>query len=70
MESLVHLKRSIVSVKATRNCLAHALIIAVTRVGNDANYTASRKGYKFEPRVVELLARTVIDLCKGEAWWS
>ena len=65
MESLVHLKRSIVSVKATHNCLAHALVIAMARVENDDNYTAYRKGYKIEPIVSELLARTGIDLGNG-----
>ena len=33
---MAHLKRSIVEVKAEENCLAHALIIAIARVDNDA----------------------------------
>jgi len=46
---MAHLKSSIVEVKAEENCLAHALIIAIARVDNDANYTAYRKGRKIVP---------------------
>jgi len=37
---MAHLKSSIVEVKVEENCLAHALIIAIARVENDANYKA------------------------------
>ena len=35
---MAHLKRSIIDVKAEENCLAHALIIAIARLGKDSNY--------------------------------
>jgi hypothetical protein len=38
---MAHLKRSIFEVKSERNCLAHALIIAVARI---TNYRAYRQG--------------------------
>jgi len=64
LETMVHLKRSIVEVKAEENCLAHALI-SIARLTNDPNYEAYRKGYKI-PRVVDhLLATTGIDLTNG-----
>jgi len=37
---MAHLKKSIVEGKAEENCLVHALIIAIARVENDANYKA------------------------------
>ena len=40
LASLVYLKRSIVEVVAEENCLAQALIIAITRLNNDPNYKA------------------------------
>jgi hypothetical protein len=35
LENMVHLKRSIVEVKAEKNCLAHALIISIAKLTND-----------------------------------
>ena len=32
---LAHLKKSIIQVKATENCLAHALVIVIARIDND-----------------------------------
>ena len=46
---MVHLKSSIVEVKAEEICLANALLIAIARVENDANYTAYRKGGRHVP---------------------
>ena len=57
-------KESIVEVKAEENCLAHALIIAIARVENDANYTAYRQGRKIRPVVEALLQQTGIDLTR------
>jgi len=34
---MARLKESVLEVKTEENCLAHALIIAIARVGNDAN---------------------------------
>jgi hypothetical protein len=40
LSTMTHLKRSIVEVKAENNCLAHALVIAITKSTNDPNYKA------------------------------
>jgi len=42
LETMAHLKRSIVEVKAEENCLAHALIISIARLTNDRDYKAFR----------------------------
>ena len=47
------------------NCLAHALLIAIARVDNDANYKAYRQGRKICPVVQALLKETGIDLTNG-----
>jgi hypothetical protein len=38
LDTLAHLKRSIVLVNADNNCLAHALVVAIAKVENDPNY--------------------------------
>jgi len=60
-----HPKQSIVKVKATDNCLAHALIIAIARVEKDSNYDSYRKVWKILPVVRELLEMIGIDLASG-----
>ena len=50
---------------AEDNCLAHALIIAIASVENDANYKAYRQGRKIRPVVEALLQQTGIDLTRG-----
>jgi hypothetical protein len=62
---LVHLKRSIVEVQAEKNCLAHALLIAIARVTDDPNYKAYRQGRKIAPKVQHLLETTGIILDEG-----
>jgi len=62
---MAHLKSSIMEVKAEENCLAHALLIVIARVDNDADYTAYRKGRKIRPVVQSLLQQTGIDLANG-----
>jgi hypothetical protein len=37
LSETVHLKRSIIDVKAKTNCLAHALVIAIARLTKDLN---------------------------------
>jgi len=54
-----------VEVKAEENCVAHALIIAIARVENDANHKAYRQGPKIRPVVQTLLKETGIDLTSG-----
>ena len=41
---MTHLKRSIVEVKVEDNSLAHALIIAISRIDKDPKYESYRKG--------------------------
>jgi len=62
LESMVHLKRSIVEVKAQNNCLAHALVIAKAKVDGDPNYNPYRRGFKTRPIVDRLLETTGIGL--------
>jgi len=47
---MAHLKKSIVEVKATENCLAHALVIAVARVKKIPITRPIEKGGKPFPR--------------------
>ena len=61
---MAHQKRSIMEVKATDNCLAHA-IIAIARVENYPEYVAYRRGYKIRPVVQKLLTETGISLTEG-----
>ena len=60
-----HLKQSIDEVKAEENCLAHALIIAISRIEKDPNYNSYRRGYRIRPVVQKLLKTTGIDLSNG-----
>jgi len=62
---MAQLKKRIVDVKATENCLAHALVIAIAKAENDPNYVAYRKGRKILPVVRNLLDTTGIDLSGG-----
>jgi hypothetical protein len=62
LDTLAHLKKSIVRVNAAENCLAHALVIAIAKVENDPNYKAYRQGRKIRPEVQRLLEMTGIDL--------
>jgi len=65
LETMVHLKRSIVEVKAEKNCLDHALIASIAKLANDPDYKAFRQGRKILPVVDHLLATTGIDLTNG-----
>jgi hypothetical protein len=49
IDTLAHLKRSIVRVNANENCFAHALVIAIAKVVNDPKYNSYRRGYKILP---------------------
>jgi len=59
------IKKSIMEVKAQENCLAHALIIVIAKVDNEANYKLYRQGRKIRSVVQTLLQETVIDLTNG-----
>jgi len=65
LETMAHLKRNIVEVKAEENCLAHAKIISIARLTNDSGYKAFRQGNKILRVVDHLLATTDIDLTNG-----
>ena len=65
LENMVHLKRSIVEVKAEENCLAHALIISIAKLTNVSDYKAFRQGRNIRPVVDHLLATTGIALSNG-----
>jgi len=65
LETLVHLKKSIIEVKAAKNCLAHALIIAIAKLTNDPDYKAYIQGRKIHSIVDRLLVTTGIDLTNG-----
>jgi hypothetical protein len=62
---MAQLKRSFVDVKATENCLSHAIIIAIAKVENDLNYKAFRQGRTTGPGVRNVLDTTGIDLSGG-----
>jgi len=64
---MVHLKTSIVEVKAEKYSLAHALVISIAKVENDPDYKAYRKGRKIRQVVQTLLETTGIDLSNGTA---
>jgi hypothetical protein len=65
LDQLTLTKESIVHVNAKKNCLAHALIIAIARVDNDPNYNSYRRGYKIRAEVDHLLQTTGMDLSQG-----
>ena len=65
LDIMVYLKRNIVQVKAENNCLAHALVIAKTKVDGDPNYNSYRHGCKIRPVVDRLLETTGVDLSRG-----
>ena len=62
---IANLKKIIVEVKAEENCLAHALIIVISKVDNHANYKSYRQGRKIRSVVQNLLQETGIDLTNG-----
>jgi len=65
LECMARLKNSIVKVKAKNNYLAHALVIAKSKVDGDPNYNSYRRGYKMRPAVDRLLETTGKDLSAG-----
>jgi hypothetical protein len=65
LEVLNAIKKSIVIVKAGFLCLAHALIIAMARVNNDAKYKSYRNGYGLKKLVGEHLKASCVDLSNG-----
>ena len=62
---MVHLKTSVVEVKTSENCLAHAILIAIAKLEYNPDYKAYQKGRKIRPVVEELLDKTGLDLSEG-----
>jgi len=62
---MVHLKQSMVEVKAKENSLAQDLVIAIARLENDPKYNSFRRGYRISPVVQNICKTTGIDLSKG-----
>jgi len=59
------IKKSIVTVKAAVNCLAYAIIIAMTCVNGDPKYQSYRHGYVLEKPVEYLLKASGVNLSNG-----
>jgi len=62
---MAHLKKSIVELKAGRNCFPQSFVIASANVGDNPNYHAFWKGQKIRHAVQTLLEMTGIDLSNG-----
>jgi len=62
---VAHLKKCIIELKSTNNCLAHALITAIGRLDKISNYESYPKGWKIRPVGRDLLETTGIDLPSG-----
>jgi hypothetical protein len=62
---MAHVKTSIIEVKAKTDCLAHGLIIAITRLTKDPKYNSYRRGFRILPEVQRLLQTKGIDLRNG-----
>ena len=62
---LAHLKEIIIEVKAEDNCLAHAVIIAISRINKDPKYESYCKGYRIRPEFQKLLETTGVNLNRG-----
>jgi hypothetical protein len=65
LQVMAHLKRSIISVKTAMICLAHALVIAISKIINDPNYNSYHHGWKIRPVIDNLLETTGINLDNG-----
>jgi len=55
------IKKSIVTVKATFQCLAHATIITMAMVNGDLKYKSYRKGRCMKQLVQDLLSSSDLD---------
>ena len=63
LDVLAHLKTRIVKVKPEKNCLAHALVIAIAKITNDPK--SYRDGRKIGPVFQRLIETTGINLDRG-----
>ena len=53
------------NINADKNCLAHALVIAIAKITNDPNCNSYRDGRKIGPVVQRLLETKGINLDRG-----
>jgi hypothetical protein len=65
LKEMAHIKQSIVTVSAKKNCLGNAIIIGIEYVDNDPNYKPYWQSDKILPEVDRLLRATGINLNKG-----
>jgi hypothetical protein len=65
LQVMAHLKRSIIELKGTENCLAHALVIAIAKIRNKPNHNSYRWGLKIHPADHALLEDTGLKLRNG-----
>jgi len=65
LAEMVHLKRSIIEVKAKTDCLAHALIIAIARITKDSDYNSYRRGLRYFKRF-GIYCRQQVSIYKTE----
>jgi hypothetical protein len=65
LDGMSAIKKSIVTVKAAINCLAHALIIAIARVNGDPKYPYYRDGRGMKKPVEDLLNASGVNLCNA-----
>ena len=59
---MAHLKKSVVELKASENCLARAIIIGIAKLENDPDYKPYQQGRKIRLVVQTLLSKTGLDL--------
>ena len=65
LDVLSAIKRSIIVVQGTILCLAHALIIPMSRVNGDPKYKSFRNGTWLKRPVENLLSASGVDLTNG-----
>ena len=65
LDTLGHLKKSIVNVKAERNCPSHGLVIAIAKITNDPNYKSYCDEWNIGPVMQRLLETMGINLDLG-----
>jgi hypothetical protein len=65
LDDLSAIKKSIVVVQTAIFCLAHALIIAMTKVNGDPKYKSYRNGRGLKQPVQDLLNASGVNLTNG-----
>ena len=65
LDVLSAIKKSIVVVKAAFLCMAHSLVIAISKANSDPKYKSYRDGYGLTKPVEDLLKASGVDLSNG-----